>query len=568
MKQNSQDLKKFKKSIEDFSKKSETKDKLKNKSVPSNSKSVSKQSLNESNKKLKIGSYERRKHYSSLNTRLLKNRINQTTRAQPRDSKIQNSEKSNIKVVKSDSALSSNKQSTRKDKKRLQRKTKKQFEIEINNSQSKKQSAKDRIKELSNIKEEDDFTNAVKADSNKKALAKHIIKEEEEEVFIYNTRSARKDTTVKEEKLSKSNSKSQNARERSRDNEDQIKIKKGKRAPLPAQPSIRTPTKNFIKDRTPSESSESGNKKAKVEIKHETIKEETDEDKSQSSENIKTSKRASETKFSKRPIKHQLGYKADAKEISEEILKIFKNIEDKKKKKADPLNAAKEKLKKMPKFDKTQKKTMPCAKDYNFRLQRNPNIKVEHIIKLSEIDKKGPVRSTDVILAILEIASNADYYVLSYSPKSRYFWDDVITYHELEHIFRSYKGDTLKKYWSMLQGIGDINSVADLVKMHKKFIDSMTIRLLPIIQVIDDFFNGRINDFQEAILNAKTEVNKKELITEAIKDEITGEIKIIESERVVTKQIRKCRFREEEDRVLYNGKRFKGDKILLKDAQQ
>ena len=44
------------------------------------------------------------------------------------------------------------------------------------------------------------------------------------------------------------------------------------------------------------------------------------------------SPKSKERKFVKKPIKHQLGYNVNTKAISEEITKILKKIEDKKKK--------------------------------------------------------------------------------------------------------------------------------------------------------------------------------------------------------------------------------------------
>lgn len=362
---------------------------------------------------------------------------------------------------------------------------------------------------------------------------------------------------------------------------------------------IRTPTKKFKKSKTPTPESEleeqeiseeekpiisKSNKKIvknkplnnlenkksgkkgnnaqttnNINISSVKIKEQHDEEeKSESSDKVSSSsvsiKKKSTTavtsKIVKKPIRHQLAYKVDTQGISEEIAKILRNIDEKKKRQDS-------RGKKEPSVPKKEVKVIkkPSAKDYNFKLQRNPIGKVEHIVKISDLSEKENLTHTDVLLAILELATNSEFYNISYANASRFFWEDVIRYDELKPIFRNYQGETLRKYWRLLSMIGDVNKIADLVKRYKTFLDSMNIKLLSIISCIQGYFTGKIADFEESVKNIQVEVKKTEQYEVDEIDGETGEIRKVKIKKQTTKMRNK--YLEKECEV----KKFSGNQL-------
>jgi hypothetical protein len=200
----------------------------------------------------------------------------------------------------------------------------------------------------------------------------------------------------------------------------------------------------------------------------------------------------------KKPIKQQ--FKGiDPKGISEEITKIIKRIEEKKKKgvvvtekKPKRETARREKVKK--EITRTGK-----ASERKYKLQFNPNLKVPHVCEIFEVAKSPIIRQSDIILAILEFGTNPDYYQLPYSPNSAMFWDDVLEYEEAKAIFQEYKGETLRKYWIILNKTEDGLKIGELIKKHKSHMDTYPSKIKCIISTIQKYFKGEITQFDVQI---------------------------------------------------------------------
>jgi len=289
--------------------------------------------------------------------------------------------------------------------------------------------------------------------------------------------------------------------------------------------------------------------KPKVEVKEEAESEESKPFSPIEASIIKkdySASKSKERKLVKKPIKHQIGYNVDTKAISEEITKILKKIEDKKKKK--PVEAE------VPmKTSRLVKKL--SAQDYGFKIKINPNFKPNHIVKIEEISAKPFFTNCDVLLTIIEIATNSEYYSISYNDRSRFFWEDVVKYEDLKNIFGEFKGETLRKYWKVISSIGDVNKTSDLVKKHKKLFDEIKMKLLPIIITIKKYLEGTIEDIEAFISNQTKEVRKTDLFEEILVDPVTGLKKEISYKVITTRCIKKYESKITHE---YNGKNFAG----------
>jgi hypothetical protein len=347
---------------------------------------------------------------------------------------------------------------------------------------------------------------------------------------------------LKKETEDKQASVSSTKRERSRHEKEKPLRKAKEYTKLKKAPAIpmRTPTKKFAKEKTPSPQSpeEETEKKAKkkavkvIPIRRNALKENVKEEPSSPESEVKSSssdekKEGSDGK--KKSIKHQLSYSVDTRGISDEISKLLKKIEDKKRKSVEP-DKKSTSIKK-----KRLGRANPTAEYYNFKLQSNPNIKVTHHVKFSDLAEKISKTHSDILLAIIEIATNSEYYCLSPCTSSKIFWEDVIKYEELKEILGIFKAETLRKYWRYISSIKqDISKISDLVKRHKNFLDGINIKLLGIIGAVREFFNGKFDDFEQSVKHMQIESTKIETFEETQMDTQTGETKSIKIKKTTT----------------------------------
>lgn len=329
-----------------------------------------------------------------------------------------------------------------------------------------------------------------------------------------------------------------------------------KRKPLIHFPIARDAIPAVVQSRFAKASATPIRRAVKVEKKSE-IEEESKRSRSRSNSQTKrdlSESKSKERKMIKKPVQHAIGYSVDTKGISEEISKIIKRIEEKKKRGFVSSSAEKSRGGAKNRVIVTKKLS---AKDYGYKLQKNPNIKVNHFVKLKDLIEKPVIKNTDILLALLEIAYNSEHYQIAFSNKSKMFWEDVVKYSELQKIFSDLKPETLRKYWQILSQIPDVDveKIADLIKKHKKFLDDIPIRLLSIIVSVKHYITGQVKDFEEYIKHQSFEVRSRELFEEEEVDPETGFRKIIQTIRTTTKTRNKY---EEKIKREWNGKNYAG----------
>jgi len=262
-------------------------------------------------------------------------------------------------------------------------------------------------------------------------------------------------------------------------------------------------------------------------------KKESSEEASLSEESEKKSKASREKKVLQKAAKQQLPSAIDTSQISDEISKIIKRIEEKRKK----VGGASEKRRLAGKASNnaslTKRDRSSTAELYSGILQLNSNIKVEHVIDIKELQKKDKIAKTDVLLGIIEIAMNSSYYSLSSYNRSKSFWEDVLKYKELKKIFEPLKAETLKKYWININITGDPLQVADFIKKNKKIFDTYKIMVLPMISTAAEYFKRNIDNLEDYIKNIPREPFRAETkFTETV-DLKTGKV-ITEKKKTLT----------------------------------
>ena len=209
----------------------------------------------------------------------------------------------------------------------------------------------------------------------------------------------------------------------------------------------------------------------------------------------------------------------DSQRISKEVEEVIKRIEDKKK------------LKKQGKLlDKKRKRgesqalvETHTAKDFDYILQKNPNVKSKPYINLEDLSKHHLITYSDILLALLEVGQNAESYLFPFSSKSKCFWTDILEYKVLKKIFVDFKAETLRKYWSELSKY-DTDDTTDLIKKHKSFLDKSPLKLGTIVSSINKLLSGQIKDLKEYIENIQVDIRRREIFEHQFKNPRTGEL--------------------------------------------
>ena len=208
----------------------------------------------------------------------------------------------------------------------------------------------------------------------------------------------------------------------------------------------------------------------------------------------------------------------ESERIHEEVEKVIKKIEDKKK-----IRKGDEKL-----LDKKRKRDSTAlvshtAKDFDYILQRNPNVKSKPFVNLEDLSKHPNINYSDILLALVEVGQNAESYLFPYSSKSKCFWVDILEYKVLKKIFVDFKAETLRKYWHELSKF-DAEDTADLIKKNKAYLDKVPLKLGTIVSSITKLLNGDIKDLKEYIEEIKLDIRKKEIYTKTFTNPETGEL--------------------------------------------
>ena len=217
-----------------------------------------------------------------------------------------------------------------------------------------------------------------------------------------------------------------------------------------------------------------------------------------------------------RNLKSSSGPESDR--IHDEVKNVIKSIEDRKRAKKGG-----EKL-----LDKKRKRESTAlvghtAKDFDYILQRNPNVKSKPFINLEDLSKHHVINYSDILLALVEVGQNAESYLFPYSSKSKCFWADVLEYTALKKIFVDFKAETLRKYWHELSKF-DAQDTTDLIKKNKSYLDKVPLKLGTIVSSITKLLNGEIKDLKEYIEVIKLDIRKKEIYEHQYTNPKTGEL--------------------------------------------
>ena len=204
--------------------------------------------------------------------------------------------------------------------------------------------------------------------------------------------------------------------------------------------------------------------------------------------------------------------------IHNEVVEVIKKLEDKKKTRKD----AGKLLDKKRKRDSTAL-VGRTAKDYDYILQKNPNVKSKPFINLEDLSKHHLINYSDILLALLEVGQNAESYLFPYSSKSKCFWVDILEYKTLKKIFVDFKAETLRKYWHELSKY-DSEETSDLIKKNKNYLDNVPLKLGTIVSSITKLLNGDIKDLKEYIEAIRLDIRKKEIFEREEVNPKTGEI--------------------------------------------
>ena len=195
----------------------------------------------------------------------------------------------------------------------------------------------------------------------------------------------------------------------------------------------------------------------------------------------------------------------ESERIHQDIESAIKKIEDKKRiRKGDG-----KLLKKKRKRDTSTALITHTAKDFDYILQRNPNVKSKPFINLEEISKHKVINYTDILLSLLEVGQNG-------------FWKDIMEYKVLKKIFVDFKAETLRKYWHELSKY-DVEDATDLIKKNKDYLDKAPIKLGTIVGSITKLLNGEIKDIKVYIEAILSDIRKKEIFEKEYINPKTGE---------------------------------------------
>ena len=291
------------------------------------------------------------------------------------------------------------------------------------------------------------------------------------------------------------------------------------------EPSYKPPKMPGKKKRGVSPSPPSGKK-----IEASKVKESSSNIESSSSIDLSGEQRKKGTSESIRTVKSSR--RPESERIHDEVVKVIKKIEDSKK-----TRKGGEKL-----LDKKRKRDSTAlvghtAKDYDYILQRNPNVKSKPFINLEDLSKHHLINYSDILLALLEVGQNAESYLFPYSSKSKCFWVDILEYKTLKKIFVDFKAETLRKYWHELSKY-DSEETSDLIKKNKNYLDNVPLKLGTIVSSITKLLNGDIKDLKEYIEAIRLDIRKKEIYEREEINPKTGE-KTRKKEIKITYQPRK-----------------------------
>ena len=308
------------------------------------------------------------------------------------------------------------------------------------------------------------------------------------------------------------------------------KSKKGSLTPKKERVKDKSKKKPIIKREVVKSKKKSPGKKIISAKKIEEEESETSEKKSSNKNEESAEEEEHKTTLKKKKPQAPSQFSYNQSQVTKEIESIFKKIADKKKSKTEKKFLGKKHKKEVSKKTSVNK-GKNTAKDFNYDLQKNPNQKVKHSIDLEKLFKEQVIYASDIVLAIIELGFNSEYYLFGYSTRSKMFWEDILKYKILGKIFEGYKSETLRKYWRILSSF-DFEKIKDLIIKNKKFLDNIPIKLGTIVLTVEKFLLGKIDNFEQYIKDILVDVRKQEIFEEEYHE--PGSDKIIKVKNVLT----------------------------------
>ena len=200
----------------------------------------------------------------------------------------------------------------------------------------------------------------------------------------------------------------------------------------------------------------------------------------------------------------------------------------------------------------------------------------EAIIDLPKLSTQSEIKNSDIILAILEICTYNKKYNYDCSNNTKAFWDRVVDEEILKKIFKSFKSETLRKYWKIIRMAGNNKKFIDTVKHNEKFINNPVFKLLPIINAIASFVQNEEKSFEDYFISFNSK-DKKGLINKHEKSEKKNNNNLIGTKRRSDKSLSPPKIsikknqkknedirKEEEEKEEIDSKVFKLDELVNK----
>lgn len=186
----------------------------------------------------------------------------------------------------------------------------------------------------------------------------------------------------------------------------------------------------------------------------------------------------------------------------------------------------------------TKEKSVKKRESKQKQEEQNQNPK-EPIINFNEPnpdEDNSHIDNSDVLLSIIEIATNGKLYDINLSNKSRHYWDTLNESKKFSKVLSHYKSETLRKYWRIISEISSIDKVLNVVNSYKDQINSSSLKILTIITGINSFLKGNILNFlgflsgnDKTSLGFKTSLKEKENEDESFK--VDKEKRMLKSKR-------------------------------------
>ena len=184
----------------------------------------------------------------------------------------------------------------------------------------------------------------------------------------------------------------------------------------------------------------------------------------------------------------------------------------------------------------------------------------ESIIDLHKLSGQSEIKNSDIILAILEICTFNKKYNYDCSNNTKAFWERVADEEVLKKIFKSFKSETLRKYWKIIRLAGNNDKYIEIVKKYEKFINNPIFKLLPIINAISSFIQTDENNFEEFFLSFNSKDKKDFIHKEKEKEKVEDKKKInLIGEKRSRSKSNSPQKKEQKKNIVEENKEFKSE---------